>query len=105
MLAPYTDTAPDHDILGAIPGPVILEFGSNACGICQAATPLIAQALATNTVPHLRVQDGKGRRLGRQYGVKLWPTLILLRDGKEVGRVVRPTDLKDLLDALKLLED
>lgn len=105
MLAPYTDNAPEHDSLDAMTGPVILEFGSNACGFCQAATPLISQALATSAIPHIRVQDGKGRRLGRQFGVKLWPTLILLRDGKEVGRVVRPTGLKDLLDALKLLED
>lgn len=96
MLAPYTDTAPDRDALDAMPGPVILEFGSNTCGICQAATPLISRALATSTIPHIRIQDGKGKRLGRSYGVKLWPTLILLRDGKEVGRVVRPTDVREL---------
>jgi thioredoxin 1 len=28
--------------------------------------------------------------LGRSYRVKLWPTLVLLRDGQEVGRLVRP---------------
>ena len=105
MLAPYTDNAPDHATLETTPGPVILEFGSNTCGICQAATPLIAQALANSPVTHIRVQDGKGRRLGRQYGVKLWPTLILLRDGREVARVVRPTEMNDLQDALELLED
>lgn len=104
MLAPYTDNAPEHDTLADMPGALILEFGNNACGICQAATPLIARALASSTFPHIRVQDGKGRRLGRQYGVKLWPTLIFLRDGKEVGRVVRPTDQTELADALKLLE-
>lgn len=105
MLAPYTDTTPDRDTLEATPGPMILEFGSNTCGICQAATPLISEALAVSPLPHIRVQDGKGRRLGRQYGVKLWPTLILLRDGREVTRVVRPTTLRELLDALALLRD
>jgi thioredoxin 1 len=28
--------------------------------------------------------------LGRSFRVKLWPTLILLENGQELGRVVRP---------------
>ncbi|SET28005.1 thioredoxin 1 [Nitrosospira multiformis] len=39
---------------------------------------------------HIRIEDGKGRRLGRSFGVKLWPTLIFLKDGKEMARLVRP---------------
>lgn len=105
MLAPYSDTPPERDTLDATSGQMILEFGSTTCGICQAAAPLIDEALATSTIPHIRVQDGKGKRLGRSYGVKLWPTLILLVEGKEVGRIVRPTNLKELQDALKFLQD
>ena len=30
------------------------------------------------------------RALGRSYRVKLWPTLVLQRDGQEVARLVRP---------------
>lgn len=104
MLAPYTDDAPERDSLEATAGPVILEFGSNTCGICQAATPLIAEVLADSTIPHIRVQDGKGRRLGRLYGVKLWPTLIILKNGQEVARVVRPATLQELQEALKELQ-
>ena len=53
-------------------------------------------------IDHLRVEDGPGRRLGRTYRVKLWPTLVLLRDGCEIARVVRPRGLRDLqpLDAV-----
>jgi thioredoxin 1 len=32
--------------------------------------------------------------------VKLWPTLIFLRDGKEVARVVRPRDAQAISEAL-----
>lgn len=105
MLKPYTDYALEYDSLDITTGFVILEFGSNTCGICQAAAPLIAQALTNSILPHIRVQDGKGKRLGRQFGVKLWPTLIMLKDGKEVARVVRPTELQELLDALAKLQD
>ena len=51
-------------------------------------------------VRHLRVEDGSGRPLGRSFGVTLWPTLVFLRDGKETGRVVRPTDTADIQRAL-----
>ena len=51
-------------------------------------------------VRHIKVEDGKGRPLGRSYRVKLWPTLIFLKDGKEVERVVRPTDAHSIRNAL-----
>ena len=41
-------------------------------------------------VRHLRIEDGKGRPLGRSFQVKLWPTLIYMENGAEKGRVVRP---------------
>ena len=83
--------APSLADVQAWQGLTLLEFGTEWCGHCRAAQPLIAQALAEQ--PHWRhckVEDGPGRALGRHYRVKLWPTLILLRDGQEVGRLVRP---------------
>jgi thioredoxin 1 len=52
-------------------------------------------------LPHRKVEDGPGRRLGRSYRVKLWPTLILLRDGQEIGRLVRPTAADEVNELLK----
>lgn len=84
-------TEPTRAEIDDLPGQVVLEFGTSWCGHCQAAQPLIAQALAAYPeVRHIKVEDGSGRRLGRSFGVKLWPTLVVLRRGQEVGRVVRP---------------
>ena len=47
-------------------------------------------------------EDGAGRRLGRYFSVKLWPTLILLKNGEELGRVIRPTDVKAVQELLAL---
>ena len=59
--------------------------------------PLIAEALADRqAVRHLKIADASGRRLGRSFGVKLWPTLVFLKDGKEVARVVRPDDTNEI---------
>jgi thioredoxin 1 len=74
----------------AFAGATVLEFGTNWCGWCRRAQPLIAEALQGKPLRHLKISDASGKRLGRSFGVKLWPTLVFLRDGNEVGRLVRP---------------
>lgn len=74
-----------------MPGLLLLEFGAEWCGYCQRAQPLIQIALAEHpNVRHIKIEDGKGKRLGRQFGIKLWPSLIFLQGGKEIARLVRP---------------
>jgi thioredoxin 1 len=41
-------------------------------------------------VRHFWVEDGRGKPLGRSFRVKLWPTLVFLRDGEVVKQVARP---------------
>lgn len=83
---------PSRDEVDAMRGAVLLEFGINECPHCRVAQPLIADALKRYPgVRHLRIEDGKGRRLGRTFAVKLWPALIVMKDGQEVARVLRPT--------------
>jgi thioredoxin 1 len=87
----YEDPGPARDAVDALVGPTILEFGADWCGYCQGAQPAIAAALsAFPAIKHVKVADGKGKPLGRSFAVKLWPTLIFLKDGKEVARAVRP---------------
>lgn len=97
---------PTREDIDATTGLVALEFGTGWCGFCQSARPLIDAALAKHPdVRHLSIEDGKGKRLGRTFGVKLWPTLVLLRDGREVARVVRPRSDFELAKAFAVLRD
>ncbi|MBX9583033.1 MAG: thioredoxin family protein [Gemmataceae bacterium] len=93
----YQEPGPTREEVDAGAGPAVLEFGANWCGYCQGARGLIASALAEfPAARHVKVADGPGRPLGRSYRVKLWPTLIFLRDGREVARTVRPTDAAEV---------
>jgi len=94
--------SPDRAAVDAWPGMTLLEFGTGWCGHCRAAQPAIAEWLSSvrADLRHVRIEDGPGRALGRSFRVKLWPTLILLRQGQELARVVRPVSPLDLATPL-----
>jgi thioredoxin 1 len=96
---------PSRPEVDALPGATVLEFGTSWCGVCRAAQPLIATSLAGHdAVRHLKIEDGPGQALGRSFGVKLWPTLVFLKDGRELARVVRPRDVAALEQALATID-
>ena len=87
----YGEDAPTLEQVSGLTGDAILEFGAPWCEHCQVAEPAVREVLTEHSkLHHIKIYDGKGKRLGRVFRVKLWPTLILLRDGKEVARLVRP---------------
>ena len=101
----YSTSEPSRDEIDAIPGPAVLEFGANWCGICRGAFPVIAEAFSAHPdLRRIKVEDGKGKPLGRSFRVKLWPTLIFLKDGKEAARVVRPAGAEEIRAALAQIQ-
>ena len=99
----YIEQEPERGTVDAWPGTTVLEFGAPWCGHCISAQGAIEAVLdARDDVRHLKIEDGRGKPLGRSYRVKLWPTLVVLRDGEEVARAVRPStadELRDVVDA------
>ena len=101
----YASQAPTRPEVDALPGAVVLEFGTGWCGHCSAAQPAIEAAFGEHPlVPHLKIEDGPGRPLGRSFRVKLWPTLVFLRDGEEVARAVRPLDSREVAAGLEQID-
>jgi thioredoxin 1 len=97
----YETSQPERSAVDALPGLVALDFGTNWCGYCRAGEPLIAGALKDYPdARHIQVEDGPGRPLGRSFKIKLWPTVVVLKDGVEVARVTRPDSIDEVRAAL-----
>jgi thioredoxin 1 len=93
--------APTRAEVDASQGLVILEFGTAWCGYCREAEPALAEVLSKNPHwHHVKIEDGPGRALGRSFSVKLWPTVVVMRDGHEVARLVRPTQASTIAAAV-----
>lgn len=94
MATPYMSAqeAPSREEIDATPGLVLLEFGTDSCGFCRALAPQVRDMLQRYPgVRHLKVEDGPGQPLGRSFRVKLWPSLVFLRDGTAVRQLARPS--------------
>jgi thioredoxin 1 len=101
MSTAYATHQPERAEIDSALGILVLDFGTDWCGYCRAAAGDIAGALARHpAVRHIKVEDGPGRSLGRSFRVKLWPTVVVLKDGQEVARVVRPADADTVTEAL-----
>ena len=107
MSAAHEPDAPEptRDEIDRSSGPVLLEFGAAWCGHCRALAPRLAKLLERYpTVRHIQVEDGPGRPLGRSFRVKLWPTLVFLKDGVVQKQVSRP-EIAEVRDGLEAIAD
>jgi|SRR5688572_3844933 thioredoxin 1 len=94
MSADYVapEQAPSRAEVDALPGRVLLEFGTPWCPICQAIEPAVTGLLSGRSdVRHIKIEDGPGQRLGRSFKVKFWPYFVFLKDGAAVKELVRPS--------------
>jgi len=101
----YLAQEPSRADVDAADGLQLIEFGAPDCGFCVAIQSSLARTLEVadengTSLTHHKIEDGSGRPLGRSFNIKLWPTLVLMRDGVELGRVVRPTGAPQLRDLL-----
>ncbi|MBA3465357.1 MAG: thioredoxin family protein [Deltaproteobacteria bacterium] len=81
---------PAFQALAALPGITAIDFTAAWCAPCKVMEPVLA-ALATEYQGRVRlaaIDVNDEPVLAEHYGVRSMPTLVVLRDGREVGRIV-----------------
>ncbi len=79
-------------------GVVLIDFFAEWCGPCHMQTPIL-EALAVELAGKatiVKLDIDKAQAVTTQFQVTSVPTLVLLRDGKEVKRVVGLRDAEAL---------
>jgi len=88
----WTEESLSKDQVEALPGITLVEFGADWCPHCRAVQSVLEELLSEREIRHIKVADGKGKPLGRGFGVKLWPNFILLEDGEVREQLARPSE-------------
>lgn len=76
--------------LSQSPMPVLIDFWADWCGPCRLVAPVLEQ-IAEERGDSLRIAKvdvDDSPELAEKFNVVSIPTLVLFRDGKEVGRQV-----------------
>ena len=87
------------------PLPVLLDMWAPWCGPCRMIAPIIEQ-LATELAGRVKVaklNTDENPMTQSRFGVRSIPTLLVLKDGREVDRLVGAIPKQEILRKLQLL--
>lgn len=103
MAAIQEITATNLDSVLNNPKPVLVDFLAPWCGPCRMVSPVVDE-VATDMADVIAVAKcnvDENEELALKYGVMSIPTLIIFRDGAEVGRLVGALPKEKLVEEIK----
>jgi len=80
---------------------LLVDFYADWCGPCQSMARVVEELASETDVPIVRVNVEESPLLAHQFDVRALPTILGLRHGEEVDRLVgvqQRADLEGLLD-------
>jgi thioredoxin 1 len=80
---------------------VLVDFFATWCGPCKMLAPNLEEVSEQVETPIIKIDVDELPELARQYGIFSIPTLILIKNGKEVKRDLGFKTVDQLLSFLK----
>src|SRR5437870_5543466 len=76
------------EALVAAEGLVMVDFWAEWCGPCRAVAPVLEQVAEESGVSLMKVNIDENPGLAARYGIRSIPTILFVKDGEIVDRVV-----------------
>lgn len=99
-----TDATFDKEVIKS-GTPVLVDFFATWCGPCKAVAPIldeIGKELA-GKLKVVKVDIDAAGDTTASFGIQSVPTLVLVKGGKEVGRILGAAPKRDLLSQIQPL--
>ena len=77
-------------------GLLLLDFWATWCGPCQMIGPMLDQVAEEENITVGKINVDEQRALAMQYEIEAIPTLVVMKDGREVDRSVGMLDKTEI---------
>ena len=84
-------------------GTCLVDMYADWCEPCQMMAPIV-ESLSEEGLPNVKfgkVNIDDYPELAAEFGVEVIPTLLVIKGGQEVNRIVGVTDINELREALR----
>lgn len=81
---------------------VLIDFYADWCGPCKMLSPIVEKVASENdNVKVVKINVDDEQDLAIEYGVMSIPTLVVIKDGQEVNRVVGLVSKSEVEELIK----